>query len=79
MANAKLIITDSRGFCNDIWQLRGADGWTSENWQIAIDSLIEDMEHIYDDEDIDDFLRYRLGDVINLLSKIDIEMKGEAK
>ena len=75
MAHAKLVITNPKGLSDDIWQIDTAKSWSREMWYEALDSLAVDLQHIYDNADIDDFYRYRLGDTINLLRSMGVEVK----
>ena len=75
--NGTLIINNSKKFANDIWQ---ADShFTEEEWGKAINYFARNLQDIYDWLDNEDFdmqdKLYILGDVINMLNSIDIDVK----
>ena len=78
MKNATLIINNSEKFADDIWQY-DAD-FTEKQWKEAIDSFASNLQDIYDwicnneEFNMDDKL-YILGDVINMLSSIDVKKR----
>ena len=74
--NAILSIRNNKEFMNDIWQMKGS-GFTQEQWEITIKSFSDTLKALYDF--VDDGLPpgidlYILGDVINMLDSIDVEV-----
>lgn len=81
--NATLVINDGNGFESDIWQ--DNSHFNQEDWKSAIEGMNDVLKEIYKETDhnpekpvwevIPDDKLYILGDVINMLSSIDIELK----
>ena len=80
--NAVLLIKNSDGFEDDIWQISG-DNFRPNEWVTAIKNFADNAQIIYDwidDLDNDDdvggvgFDLYVLGDLINMLRSIDVEV-----
>lgn len=80
MKNATLLIRNNAGLEQDIWQ-EGNNDFTSDQWQEAIDNFADTLQKIYyagDYQlDIEDADLYILGDTINLLRAIDIQVEKE--
>ena len=78
MKNATLVIKDNAGLEKDIWT-EGNNNFTKDQWQEAIDNFADTLQKIYYAGDyqleIEDADLYILGDVINLLKAIDIEIE----
>ena len=81
--NAILLIKNSDGFEDDIWDLSG-DNFSPNEWKSAIENFTDNAQIIYDwigTIDNDDviggvgFDLYVLGDLINMLRSIDVEVK----
>jgi hypothetical protein len=74
--NAKLVIKNSPLFMDDIWQYQD-EGKDKEWWEKAKDGFVETLQSIYDEcgEHIPDDKLYVLGDVINMLDNIEVEME----
>ena len=78
--NGTLIVNNSNGLSNDIWQT--SDDFTDKEWKEAIDSFSSNLQDIYDwicdnedcGFDMPDRL-YVLGDVINMLNSIDVKKR----
>ena len=81
MENAVLKINDTNAFENDIWQI-DTDDFTADQWKIAINNFADNLQALYDwideqDEIVggEDFDHYVLGDTINMLRSIGIELQ----
>ena len=85
MANATLIIDDSKGFVIDIWQYQNE--FTQEQWESVIDNFIDIvsdakdlLERLAEEEKQSEFLDdrlYQLGDVVNFFCSIGIDVRKE--
>lgn len=73
--NATLVINNSNNLMYDIWQYK--NDFDKQQWKSAICSFCETLQDIYDNfsEDIPNDRLYVLGDVINLLGNIDLEVE----
>ena len=81
MKNATLIIKNGKGFEDDIWQLDNAE-FKVNQWISIINNFADNAQAIYDwlDEhgegfNTRNFDLYILGDTINMLRSIDVEME----
>jgi len=86
MANATLTITNNAKFSDDIWQYDAE--FTTEQWKETIDGFVdiiseakELLEEIQEEECMEDYdfgddKLYQLGDIINMLSSIDVKVSG---
>ena len=74
MANATLVINDSAALIKDIYQTESY--FHEDVWKIAKETMINNLRFAYNRlEDVPD-VQYSIGDVINLLSSIKVEVKG---
>jgi len=78
--NAVLLIKDRDGFEDDIWQISG-DNFELNEWKTAINNFADNAQNIYDwIDDLEitigsEFDLYVLGDLINMLRSIDVEIE----
>jgi len=83
MTNGTLLVNNSNGLANDIWQYNGE--FEKEDWEkslVTFRNAVADaklyIEELEDGEFGDDRL-YILGDIINLFDSINVEMKKDCK
>lgn len=80
--NAVLLIKNRDGFEDDIWQISG-DNFELNEWETAINNFADNAQSIYDWIDNlettvgSEFDLYVLGDLINMLRSIDVEIEWE--
>lgn len=84
--NAVLLIKNKDGFEDDIWQTSG-DNFELNEWKTAINNFADNAQSIYDWIDNlenkglitvgSEFELYVLGDLINMLRSINVEIEGE--
>ncbi len=86
MANANLVITNNVGFSEDIWQYDAE--FTTEQWKGTIKEFVEiiaEAKEILEDAQEEKFMEnydfgddklYQLGDIINMLSSINVRVPG---
>jgi len=78
--NAVLLIKNRDGFEDDIWQISG-DNFELNEWKTAINNFADNAQSIYDWIDNlettvgSEFDLYVLGDLINMLRSIDVEIE----
>ncbi len=78
--NAVLLIKNRDGFEDDIWQISG-DNFELNEWETAINNFADNAQSIYDWIDNlettvgSEFDLYVLGDLINMLRSIDVEIE----
>lgn len=82
-ANARLVITDSEGFENDIWQT--SSGFTVAQWREALNGFAEtiaeareELERLDPDTyECGDALTYALSDIENFFLSLDVRKVGK--
>lgn len=78
--NAVLLIKNRDGFEDDIWQISG-DNFELNEWKTAINNFADNAQSIYDwinnlEMIVESkFDLYVLGDLINMLRSIDVEIE----
>ena len=84
--NTAQTITNNAKFSDDIWQYDAE--FTTEQWKETIDGFVdiiseakELLEEIQEEECMEDYdfgddKLYQLGDIINMLSSIDVKVSG---
>jgi len=81
--SATLKIKNSEELGKEVWQMDGCKDWDAGKWAQAIENFADTLQKIYYsadryyERDIDDYDLYILGDTINLLRAIDIQVEKE--